>query len=378
MGLDMKPRHSALLLLLLACASTMPAQTPCPPGDISQRTGAWQRRPFPKAAGTYRAAPGSYDRAAADRTLDTILALFRAAYPQPTGTNAYFDRDLTFSTPSRGVPFGYALSLAFSGFYCTSAGRLAEYGESGVFVNVEVNRFESAGLLVAASAPSMSTSAGQHRFNPADGEDTQYTIGGRRIFLMPTTSGTHRGADYYAKHEYATDRDPPDWQWFVIRKPDVPLLLPVTRREYVQQFRSELQDYTEREIANRLEWARQSGDNTVVAQVPVFARGQAAYLQAVDDYLARADAAELARPVSAPLMFLARDPDNPAVQFRDGARIMATLNPAYLDTRVPAHVPRFIVIQLSARATRHPYEANLRERIAAGLDIDALKALLGR
>lgn len=375
----MKRRRSVLFLLMLACvvASSLRAQAPCPPGDISQHAGAWRPRPFAKATATYRAAAGSYSRATADRTLDAILALFRAAYPEPTGTNAYFDRDLTFSTPERGRPFGYALSLAFSGFYCTAAGRIAEYGESGVFVNVEVNRFESAGLLIAASAPSMNTVDGEHRFNAADADADQYTIAGQRVFLMPKSSGTLRGVDHYTKNEYSRNDDPPDWQWFVIRKADVPLLLPVTRREYVQQFRSELQDYTEREIAKLLQAAR-SGDNSASAYVPVLARGQAAYLQAVDDYLAQADAAELARPVSEPLMFLARDPDNPSLRFADGDRIMATLNPAYMDPSLPAHVPQFIVIQLSARATRHPYEANLRERVMTGLDVDALRGMLGR
>ena len=77
-------------------------------------------------------------------------------------------------------------------------------------------------------------------------------------------------------------------------------------------------------------------------------------------------------------MFIPRDPDNPAVQFRDGDRVMAVLNPAYMDPAPPAHVPQFIVIRLSARADRFPWEKNLRDRMSSGLDFDALRGLLGK
>jgi hypothetical protein len=75
-------------------------------------------------------------------------------------------------------------------------------------------------------------------------------------------------------------------------------------------------------------------------------------------------------------MFMPRDPENPAVQFRDGDRVMACLNPAYMDPARTAHVPQFIVIQLSARAARYPWEKDLRDRISAGLDFEALKGLI--
>lgn len=365
-------------LLVIACASPLSAQAPCPPGDVNQHLGAWRARPFPQAAATFRAAAGSYNRAAADRTLETILGLIRAAYPQPTGTNAYHDRNLTFSSPSRGVPFGYSLSVAFSGFKCTPAGKLAELGESGVFINVDVNRFESAGLLMKASARTMRTVKGEVAINAAGDEDGQYTIGGRRVFLIPATAGEPRGVDYYAMNEYSRTGDPPDWQWFVVRKPGVPLVVPVTRREYAQQFRNELETFTARELESRQEWARQSGDTSAASHDAAFARSQAAYLRAVDDYLNNAGERELARPVSEHLMFIPSDPDNPAVRFRDDDRVMAVLNPAYMDPALPAHVPQFIVIQLSARAGRYPWEKDLRARISSGLDVDALRGLLGK
>lgn len=371
-------RTLAALLLGVVCTAPLPAQTPCPPGDINRLEGAWRHRPFPQYTAPYRPAAGTYDRAAANRTLDSILAVFRAAFPQPIGTNAYYDRDVTFSTSDRGVPFGYSLSIAFGGFYCVRSETLHEYTESGVFINVEVNRFSSASLVMPVTAPSVSTREGDRRLNAVDADDPQYTIGGRRVFVIPAAHGSHRGVDYYSANRYSRDADPPDWQWFVIRKPDVPLLIPVTRREYVPQFRRELTEYTEQEIANLVHRARVEGDPSAATFLPVFARGQAAYLQAIDDYLATAGDAELARPVSEPLMLLPRDSDRPRVEFRDGDRVMAVINPAYLDTTRPHHVPQFIVVQLSARATRYPWESALRERFATALDFDALRAMLGR
>jgi hypothetical protein len=374
----MRPSRFVVCLLVIACAAPVSAQAPCPPGDVNQHQGAWRARPFPRSAATFKAAAGSYNRAVASGTLDTILGLLRAAYPQPAGTNAYFDRDLTFSTPSRGVPFGYALSVAFGGFQCTPAGKLAELGESGVFINVDVNSVGSAGLVTTVAAREINTLKGTVTLNAASDEDSQYTIGGKRAFLIPATAGEHRGVDYYAKNEYSRTGDPPDWQWFVVRKPGVPLLIPVTRREYVQQFRSELATFNAREFEVLRDSARQSGETNMPPQLAAFERSQAAYLRAVDDYLKNAGERELARPVSEHLMFMPRDPDNPSVQCRDGDRVMAFLNPAYMDPARPAHVPQFIVIQLSARAARYPWEKDLRDRISAGLDVDALRGLLGK
>lgn len=290
---------------------------------------------------------------------------------------AYVSRNLTFSTPYRARPFGYALSVGFAGFQCTRSGTLAELGESGVFINVEVNRLESASLLMPQEAPSTQTLSGEVKFNAASSDDGQYTLGGKRVFLVPAAAGTHRGSDHYVRHQYAAPGSPPDWQWFVIRKPGVPLFIPVTRGDYAQQFRRELERFTALEGENQREWARQSGDNSAAAQAADFARSQAAYMRALDDYINTAGDAELARPVFEPLMFIPRDPDNPAVQFREGDRVMAVLNPAYMNASLPAHVPQFIVVQLSAQASRFPWESALRERVMDGLDFDAMVALLG-
>lgn len=364
-------------LFLALWASAAQAQTPCP-ADVNQHAGAWRPRASPQSPAQFRAPAGSYNRATADATLETILGLFRAAYPQPTGTMAYFNKNLTFSTPYRARPFGYSLYMGFAGFQCTSAGTLAELGESGVFINVDVNSLEGAGFLMPVAAPSMQTPAGEVQVNAAGTDEGQYTIGGRRVFLMPADAGTHRGVDHYTRREYGGNDEPPDWQWFVVRRPDVPVVIPVTRREYVQQFRRELESFTSSELAVQRAWARQTGDESVRAHAEAFARSQAAYLQAVDEYLQRATEEELARPVHELLMFFPRDPDHPGVDFREGDRVMAWLNPAYLDPTLPHHVPQLIVIRLSARAGRYPWEAHLRDRFSNGLDFDTLRALVGR
>lgn len=318
----MRRRGSALLLFMVLWAASAQAQTPCPAGDINQHQGAWRLRRGAQSPAQFRAPAASYSRATADGTLEKILGWLRAAYPQPSGTMAYFTKDLTFSTPYRDRPFGYSLSVGFAGFWCTQAGTLAELGESGVFINVDVNNVERAGLLMSQQAPSMQALKGEMSFNAAGDADGQYTIDGKRIFLVPPDTGEHRGVEHFVKHEYAGRAEPPDRQWFVVRRPDVPLVIAVTRREYVQQFRGELELYTTRELERRREWTSQSGDANAASHDAAFGQSQAAYRRAVDEYL----------------------------------------NPAYMDPKLPRHVPQFIVIQLSARAGRYPWETSTCSR----------------
>lgn len=251
-------RSLVLFLAMVGWASALHAQTPCPPGDINQHEGAWRPRPGTPGRSQFRAPARSYNSAIADATLDTVLGLLRAAYPQPTGGMAYFAKSVTFSSPYPGLPFGYSLYVGHSGFFCTASNTLAETGESGVGINVDVNRFGTAVLLSPVDAPSMNTSGGELRFN-AD-ELGQYLINGRRVYRIPAIAGQHRGVDYYTNQRYYTrPGDPPYQQWFVVRKPDLPLFTYVTRREYVEQFRNELKTFTARQIENDREFARLFG-----------------------------------------------------------------------------------------------------------------------
>lgn len=366
----------ALVLGLLALPVWSQAKRPCPPGEIHEHPGAWRDRPFPRAAGTFKAPPGSYSRPAANAVLDQIQALLRAADPQPVGTMAYLDRHLSFSSPDEALPRGYHLSVGFGGFYCIAAGTLHEYTESGVYLLVDVNSFDTTSLLVPVGAPEVRTLKGSRRL--FTGEDGAYRVQGRRVYRIPAAAGTHRGVDHYTRHAYTREGATPDRQWFVVRKPGVPLFIPLTRRAYVAQFRDELQATMEGEIAILREVARQPGHPGNHDHEASYTRVMTAYLAAVDRYLAQSTEDELNRPVHDKLPFFPADTDQPTLRFDTGDRIMVTLNPAAFDPKLPGHVPQFIIVHLAAGHSRQLYERRVRDRITDGLDFAALQALIGR
>lgn len=370
-------RPVLLALALTGFGSTLHAQSPCPSTDLSAHEGSWQPRAGTPAVSQYRAPAGSWDRAAADAILDTVLGLIRAAYPQPRGGVAYFDRDLHFSHPYPGLPFGYSLDVGHSRFGCTGTNALVEGGETGVFIAVDVNTFRTAFLLSPVTAPTLSTFNGEVALHADEGG--QYLLGGRRVYRIPVIAGEHRGVDRYTNQRHTGPGEPPWEQWFVIRRPDAPLFRYVTRREYAQQFRGELETSMARQIEAEREVGRLTGSSSAEAEAAV-ARITGAYLRAVDEYLRSAGEAELERPVHEFLSFFPRDPDNPRVEFADGDFALVHLDPDYMDARLPHHIPQFIVIRLGARGTpdAQAWERSFRERITEGLDFEGLKALIAR
>mgnify|MGYP001469378177 FL=1 len=140
-------------LFCAALASAAHAQSPCPNPDLSSHPGAWKPRAGYVAPARFKAPPGSYNRAAADATLNKLLALLQAAYPEPRGGMAYYEKSFTFSSPDRELPSGYSLYAGHSSFYCTMANRLVEGGETGVTINVDVNTFLTTAMLSIVTAP---------------------------------------------------------------------------------------------------------------------------------------------------------------------------------------------------------------------------------
>lgn len=367
--------------LLYFAAALVPAlatyaQSPCPNADLSDHPGAWKHRAGYLGAARFKAPPGSYNRAAADATLNKLLALLQAAYPEPKGGMAYFEKYPHFSTPDRELPFGYSLITGHSGFSCTSANRLVESVESGVFINVDVNSFTTTTLLSIVTAPEMSTSGGALKFN-AD-EEGNYRVGGRLVYRVPSVWDRHEQADRYARASRSNRGGAPTEQFIVVRKRETPLLNYVTRREYLKQFRGELETYKTREVEGHRANAGRPGASSAEWQAK-FVQGIEAYIRAVDGYLRSAPEAELNGPVSELLSHFPMDLDNPQVKFRDGDHYLAYPNQDYLDKKQPHHIPQFVVIQWSIKdtAASPAWERRFRDHISGRLDMAAIQALLG-
>lgn len=364
-------------LAALVLVSAAQAQSPCPSDDLSGHTGAWKPRSG-YSGRAHRSAPAaSYNRAAADAALSKLLALIQSAYPEPKGGIAYFTKHLLFSTPYREWPFGYSLYVGHTGYYCTASNKLVESGESGVFLNLDVNSFDTASLIARVDAPEMRTATAPLKFNADD--DGGYRIGGRAVYRIPGVADRYQDVDRYTKSSTPGRAESPSDQWFVVRKDDAPLFAYVTRKQYLQQFRAELETFKARQIESDRAWAKASGTDNADWQARL-AKGMDSYVRAVDAYLETSTEADLAQPVSEPLPHLPVDLDNPQVRFRDGEHRIAFLNQDYLNKKQPLHVPQFIVIRLTIREMANPpaWERRFRDQIQTGLDFAALKALLGR
>ena len=371
----MKRLRSCVAILTLAL--TADAQSPCPNADLSDHPGAWKARTGYMGASQFSAPRGSYDRAAADATLTRLLTLLQSAYPDPKGGMAYFTKYLTFSTPYRQMSFGYSLYVGHTGFYCTSANRVVESGESGVFINVDVNSFSTSSLISAVTAPTISTSGGP--LTPNADENGDYRIGGQPVYQIPSVSRPYKGADHFAKASMTRSGQPPAEQYFVFRKRDMPLFSYVTRRDYLKQFRGELEAYKSRELEAGRANAGRPGASTS-EWLAKFSRGMDAYIKSVDAYLTNQPEAELSRPVSELLPHFPIDLENPELKLRDGDRHLIYLNQAYLDKKQPYHIPQFIVIRLSIRemANSPAWEKRFQSQVSGQLDFAAISALLGK
>lgn len=369
------PLRSLAALALAFCAH---AQSPCPAEDLSDHPGAWRPRSSYLGRSHRSAPPASYNRAAAEATLGKLLTLLQNAYPEPKGGIAYFSKHLLFSTPDPEWPFGYSLYVGHTGFYCTASGKLVESTESGVFLNLDVNSFDTASLIAPVDAPQFNTPNGSAKLN--SGPEGGYLIGGRVVYRIPSLAESFRGVDRYSKTPMQGRGAQPAHQWFVVRNGDTPLFTPITRAQYLAQFRRELETYKARQIEMDLDWARQSGTNNA-EWITKFSSAMDAYMLAVDSYLNNSPSPELARPMSGKLPLLPIDMDNPRLTFSEEDSFLVHLNQGYLDKARPLHVPQFFVIRLSIRDMRGPqppWERRFRDQIQAGLDFNALKALLGR
>lgn len=356
-----------------ALALAAHAQSPCPNSDLSDYPGAWKPRAGYEGAAQFRALPGSYSKAAADATLNKLLAIVQAAYPEPKGGMAYFEKSLLFSSPDRELPFGYALYVGHGAFGCTTANRLIESSTTGVFLNVDVNSFWKTSLLSPVTAPA---STGSSKFN-AD-EDGNYRIGGRLVYRVPSVYDRYNEADRYSKLSRANRGGAPTEQFFVVRKSETPLFTYVTRRDYLKQFRDELGYYKSLELER---FRANAGDPAFSAEWQArFLKSIDAYIRAVDSYIKDAPETELIRPISELLPHFPVELDNPHVDFKEGDYHLAWLNPDYLDKKQPHHVPQFVVIRWTIKDTAKPaaWEQRFRNSISTRLDFAAIKALLGK
>lgn len=355
-------------------------ENPCPAGNLSEYPGAWKPFSGYQTVAQFKAKAGSYDKTAADATLEKMLALARQAYPQPQGGNANYTKYLDFSNAYDYMPFGYRLYIGHPGFVCTLGDKITESVETGVYLVFHVNSYQS----VASSVSAPEVPGTNRRLGVMKGSESDYSINGRRVFhIHEHFVGSNGWMDHYTEKIYAGEE--PRQQWYIVRKENVPLFSYVTRREYLSQFREEIKIYREEHIRHVNEEYRKYPEffKQEFEWLGEFIERAENAIRLVDNYLMNEGEEELQKPVSELLnhgYFIYTD--EPEIKFREDRFHLVYYNDEYLDEKLPHHIPQFIVVELSGPAYdktgRDAWKYNFRKKMMEGLDFEAMHKILLR
>jgi hypothetical protein len=369
----------SLILLQMSFATAQPV-SPCPTDNLSLHPGAW--KPFSGyfAVMLFKAKPGSYDKSAADANLEKLLTLAKKAYPQPMGGNANYTKYPDFSSAYDYMPFGYRLYIGHPGFVCTVGDKITETVETGVYLVFHINKYEAfASPVTAPEVPGT-----EQRLGVMKDTESDYSINGQMVFqIHENFEGSNGWMDHYTEKTYANEE--PRQQWYIIRKENVPLFRYVTRREYLSQFREEINVYRDawiRYIENEYKKYPEILKPEYDRLTEFKGRAENA-IRLVDNYLNNKGEEELTKPVSGLINHnLILYTDEPELKFPDDRFHLVFFNEEYLDKKLPHHIPQFIVVELSGPAHdktgRYAWKYNFRKKIMEGLDFNAIYNMLSK
>lgn len=377
----MKILISVILTFLFYSASVLAQNTsPCPTENLSQYPGEWKPRNGYVAEAQYKAKPGTYNKSAASINLDKLLALAKQAYPKPLGGDANFTRYLDFSSAYSYMPIGYRLYIGHPGFICSNTNKIALTYETGVYLNIAINNFENFASHVTAQQV-----AGTNKYiGSVKNSESDYGINGKRVFLIPGDFINSNGwKDHYSEKLYSGEE--PAEQWFIIHREKEPLFNFVTRREYMTQFREEIREYRDvyiRHIESEYKKYPESY-KSVYDDLGNYKTKSDHAIKRVDDYLKSKSEEDLNKPVSNPFNFeMFIHSDDMEIKFREDRFYMAYFNDAYLDKKLPLHIPQFMIVQLSAtshdKTGKNVWKYNFRQKMMGSLDFKAMYNMMAK
>jgi len=367
------------LIFLSVLYSGLAAQSPCP-ADLNTVAGKWkQTQDYYNPPFTYKANAGSYDKANAKQVLEQTLELVKQAYPNPIGCNANYDMQFPFAGFNRGLPSGYFLRTGFFNFYCEN-NSTKEIESTNVWLTVAVNSFVNTWFLSGVAPPQAGPRDNDKKFNADD--DENYTISGKTVYAIPAYKSEMRGIEYYAADYPGNNAENAGIQYFIVKNKKIPLFLPVHRQEYVLQFQKELAEYRQIE-KNRLQnWIKIAPDDeSSKIFLQKFDAFMEKYQRGVDEYLKTASTEELSKPVYDLLPLSPTNTDNPEVEFTDyGKKQVVYFNEKYMDVKLKADKPQFMVVELRAERdegdARFKWRWELRETFNNVLNLEELRKLL--
>lgn len=350
------------------------------PDDLNTVQGTWKEvNNYYNPPFRYKANAARYDKTNAQRVLDQILGTVKQAYPNPAGCNASYDMQFPFANFGQQLPYGYFLRVGFFNFYCENDVP-EEIESTNVWLTVEVNSFPGTWFLSGVSPPQAGPGDSDKKFN-ANG-DENYTISGKTVYSIPAYKSEIKGTEYYTADYRGDDTENAGVQYFIVKKDEAPLLIPVQRKEYILQFQKELEEYISLEKDRLQKWIKIAPeDESSKNFLPRFESFMERYQKAVDDYLTNSSAEELSKTLYELLPLIPSNTESPAVEFMEkGKTQLVYYNDKYMNPKLKDDVPQFLIIELRAEGddgdTRFKWRWELRDEFSNKLDFEGLKKLL--
>ena len=358
-----------LLLVLPLLPGPLSAQTECTDADILAKKGTWEKRPDANLR---------YDKNQTQilRSLDSVSKLLQGAIPEPKGIKAAWYR--TMADPLLpGWPVAYEFnSLYFCWFCSKEMHKVALETETGTWVWVHVNSWGW--------------------FFGDRPKEKDLKVNGAFIYNMPVKVGTWKGYDLYQ-----SIIDPSNRCIVLGRHGGLPFR-PVTEQEYLNSLRAflveekkpigpspeqqaaddqkeidriqksdakpELKQAMLKGIHERQQMQAQSaGVNPVSKAIDQ-------QIQAIDNYLRNTPTDQLQQPAILPRQ--GRTPfDGSFTTLQNGGQLKITVNQEYLDRRLAAGRPQFMVLYW-AWEKRNAASMNFKQQFESDFPIEKLQAML--
>lgn len=337
--MDVMKHLQNLALVALAYALSLIsvyAEPPCDDAALMATRGTWSKRPDSDMKGDPQFAA----------RIDRIAELFKAAYPQPLGTEAAWYRSMNGAPLAPGAPPPYQYRSQYKAYYCNKALHKKMLGdETGnwayAFVN-DLNWFAE----------------------PVKG----FQVQGQPVYLLTRRQGEFKGHPLYTGiHSVNSRPGSEDSRAILLTRPGQSPLIPVTKREFLEAFIAD-KDAEKRKILEQVQRMQGAAQQAMLKSAESVFATQVGPAKAALAGLSAADA-------QAPAVVEKAGPS--FKQFgseQAGGRAVMRLDPAYFNRSFKPDVPQFIVLYW--RWERHVGGKYYKGEFEKNFDVRALAAML--
>ncbi len=336
-----------LLVVLSLVVQAAPDAPPCTgTEDLLAIRGKWATHgDVPGPAGSGRSSKARNEVAS---RIDRLAQLFRAAYPEPRGMEAFWYRTLSAAPLVANGPWAYSLNSLYKAWDCNQHRHQLYLGdETATWAYAFVNHL------------------GWFADSPKD-----FRVGGQPLLVLTKRSGVFKGVPaYQGIHNQTSNTGQRFSRTILVTRPGRSPFAAVTRKEFLEGY---------------LAWAeaRSTTQRSGLEKSGLDPARNADALRRFDDMQAKQQA-----PMRAKLSTMAPgDAAQPAFLgpegvfgFKDfsseerGGRALVRVDPGYLDRNLAPDVPQFVVIywqwekNVPSEAFREEFERRFDPSAVAGL-----------